>query len=171
MGRVTSTGDRMGAARLRATHARTSAPRTQGWDKTYCLQFVKPDFDEIHFFGDKTFQGGNDYEICVSADTLGHTVTGPGVCVGGGGAACAGETRCARARARANFHWPRPARRRRHYPPAARAGPGVSERASTAAKPHPHTPPLRGVITQRPAVTLHPLAVALLASITGRPVL
>ena len=87
MGRVTSTGDRMGAARLRATHARTSAPRTQGWDKTYCLQFVKPDFDEIHFFGDKTFQGGNDYEIFVSADTLGHTVTGPGVCVGGGGEA------------------------------------------------------------------------------------
>jgi hypothetical protein len=21
------------------------------------------DFDEIHFFGDKTFEGGNDYEI------------------------------------------------------------------------------------------------------------
>jgi hypothetical protein len=27
----------------------------QGWDKTYCLQFVEQDFDEIHFFGDKTF--------------------------------------------------------------------------------------------------------------------
>lgn len=27
----------------------------QGWDKTYCLQFVENDFDEIHFFGDKTF--------------------------------------------------------------------------------------------------------------------
>lgn len=27
----------------------------QGWDKTYCLQFVEKDFDEIHFFGDKTF--------------------------------------------------------------------------------------------------------------------
>ena len=97
---MTSTGDRMGAARLRATHARTSAPRTQGWDKTYCLQFVKPDFDEIHFFGDKTFQGGNDYEIFVSADTLGHTVTGPGVCVGGGGGMSGGDSVCTRARAR-----------------------------------------------------------------------
>ena len=28
----------------------------QGWDKTYCLQFVQDDFDDIHFFGDKTFQ-------------------------------------------------------------------------------------------------------------------
>lgn len=28
----------------------------QGWDKTYCLRFVKDDFDEIHFFGDKTFE-------------------------------------------------------------------------------------------------------------------
>ena len=33
-------------------------PVPQGWDKTYCLQFVKADFDEIHFFGDKTFQVG-----------------------------------------------------------------------------------------------------------------
>lgn len=28
----------------------------QGWDKTYCLQFVEKDFDTIHFFGDKTFE-------------------------------------------------------------------------------------------------------------------
>ena len=28
----------------------------QGWDKTYCLQFVEKDFDEIHFFGDKTYE-------------------------------------------------------------------------------------------------------------------
>ena len=48
-----------------------------GWDKTYCLRFVKDDFDEIHFFGDKTFEGGNDYEIFTSPDTIGHTVTGP----------------------------------------------------------------------------------------------
>ena len=27
----------------------------QGWDKTYCLQFVEEDFDVIHFFGDKTY--------------------------------------------------------------------------------------------------------------------
>jgi hypothetical protein len=33
-------------------------PVLQGWDKTYCLQFVKADFDEIHFFGDKTFKVG-----------------------------------------------------------------------------------------------------------------
>lgn len=28
-----------------------------GWDKRYCLQFVeKEGFDEIYFFGDKTYQ-------------------------------------------------------------------------------------------------------------------
>ena len=27
-----------------------------GWDKTFCLQFVEKDFDEIHFFGDKTYK-------------------------------------------------------------------------------------------------------------------
>lgn len=26
----------------------------KGWDKTFCLKYVKDDFDEIHFFGDKT---------------------------------------------------------------------------------------------------------------------
>jgi len=49
-----------------------------GWDKTYCLQYLKEnDFDEIHFFGDKTFLGGNDYEIFSSERTIGHTVTSP----------------------------------------------------------------------------------------------
>ncbi|KAL3781611.1 hypothetical protein ACHAWO_009605 [Cyclotella atomus] len=49
-----------------------------GWDKTYCLKFLKEDdFDEIHFFGDKTFEGGNDYEIFSSERTIGHTVTSP----------------------------------------------------------------------------------------------
>lgn len=33
-----------------------------GWDKTYCLRFLK-DYDEIYFFGDKTYEGGNDHEI------------------------------------------------------------------------------------------------------------
>jgi phosphomannomutase len=48
----------------------------QGWDKTYCLQFLQKDnFKEIHFFGDKTFKGGNDYEIFEDARTIGHTVT------------------------------------------------------------------------------------------------
>ena len=42
------------------THAAVSmliqCTYVQGWDKTYCLQFVEKDFDEIHFFGDKTFE-------------------------------------------------------------------------------------------------------------------
>lgn len=48
-----------------------------GWDKTYCLQYVTPEHDEIHFFGDKTFPGGNDHEIFESPLTVGHTVVGP----------------------------------------------------------------------------------------------
>ena len=49
-----------------------------GWDKTYCLRYLKvEDFDEVHFFGDKTFEGGNDYEIFTSERTIGHTVTSP----------------------------------------------------------------------------------------------
>ena len=36
----------------------------KGWDKTFCLNHIKDQkFKEIHFFGDKTFPGGNDYEI------------------------------------------------------------------------------------------------------------
>ena len=49
---------------------------SQGWDKTYCLQFLN-DFDRILFFGDKTFRGGNDYEIYSSNRTTGATVNGP----------------------------------------------------------------------------------------------
>ncbi|KAL6653033.1 hypothetical protein ACP70R_011958 [Stipagrostis hirtigluma subsp. patula] len=45
----------------------------QGWDKTYCLRYLE-EFQEIHFFGDKTYKGGNDYEIFVSDRTIGHTV-------------------------------------------------------------------------------------------------
>lgn len=49
-----------------------------GWDKTYCLQFVKDkNFKEIHFFGDKTYKGGNDYEIFNDERTIGHTVKSP----------------------------------------------------------------------------------------------
>ena len=29
----------------------------KGWDKTYCLQFVKDSYDRILFFGDKTMKG------------------------------------------------------------------------------------------------------------------
>ncbi|KAJ1442601.1 eukaryotic phosphomannomutase, partial [Ochromonadaceae sp. CCMP2298] len=50
----------------------------QGWDKTYCLGFIpEGEFDEIHFFGDKTFDGGNDFEIFTHARVQGHTVTSP----------------------------------------------------------------------------------------------
>ncbi len=35
----------------------------EGWDKTYCLQFVEDKYNQIYFFGDKTHLGGNDYEI------------------------------------------------------------------------------------------------------------
>lgn len=50
----------------------------QGWDKTYSLQFLdKDEFDEVHFFGDKTFEGGNDFEIFTHERTIGHTVVSP----------------------------------------------------------------------------------------------
>lgn len=45
-----------------------------GWDKTYCLQFVENDFDEISFFGDKTHPGGNDFEIFHDPRTKGYHV-------------------------------------------------------------------------------------------------
>ena len=49
-----------------------------GWDKTYSLKFLaEGDFDEVHFFGDKTFDGGNDFEIFAHERTIGHTVTSP----------------------------------------------------------------------------------------------
>lgn len=47
-----------------------------GWDKTYCLRHIRG-YDEIHFFGDKTTEGGNDYEIYESDLTVGHSVTCP----------------------------------------------------------------------------------------------
>ncbi|GME28400.1 Eukaryotic phosphomannomutase [Neofusicoccum parvum] len=57
----------------------------KGWDKTYCLQHIENeknlpdgvDFTTIHFFGDKTYEGGNDYEIFADSRTVGHTVTSP----------------------------------------------------------------------------------------------
>eukprot|EP00164_Ancoracysta_twista_P007793 GFYU01011131.1.p1 GENE.GFYU01011131.1~~GFYU01011131.1.p1 ORF type:complete len:263 (-),score=101.96 GFYU01011131.1:81-824(-) len=49
-----------------------------GWDKTYCLRHLaSSNYKEIHFFGDKTSPGGNDYEIFASDATIGHTVTSP----------------------------------------------------------------------------------------------
>jgi len=50
----------------------------KGWDKTFCLQFLEPcGFKNIHFFGDKTYKGGNDFEIYESQKTIGHTVKCP----------------------------------------------------------------------------------------------
>ena len=47
-----------------------------GWDKTFCLQFLPPaEYPTIHFFGDKTAEGGGDYELYEHERTLGHTVT------------------------------------------------------------------------------------------------
>ncbi|XP_067859284.1 phosphomannomutase 2 [Heptranchias perlo] len=49
-----------------------------GWDKRYCLGILESDnYKTIHFFGDKTLPGGNDYEIYSDARTIGHSVTSP----------------------------------------------------------------------------------------------
>lgn len=59
-----------------------------GWDKTFCLRHVEAEADTskgnsgvkyktIHFFGDKCFKGGNDYEIYEDSRTIGHSVTDP----------------------------------------------------------------------------------------------
>ena len=50
----------------------------KGWDKTFCLNHVNlEDFSEIHFFGDKTELGGNDFEIFSDSRTIGHCVKSP----------------------------------------------------------------------------------------------
>ena len=59
-----------------------------GWDKTYCLSHIAAeknppgggpgvDYTTIHFFGDKTYKGGNDYELYEDSRTVGHSVTNP----------------------------------------------------------------------------------------------
>lgn len=56
-----------------------------GWDKTYCLQHLESEakkpggiaYTTVHFFGDKTYEGGNDYEIYTDSRTIGHSVTSP----------------------------------------------------------------------------------------------
>jgi phosphomannomutase len=35
------------------------------------------EYKNIHFFGDKAFPGGNDYEIFSDERTVGHAVNGP----------------------------------------------------------------------------------------------
>ncbi len=47
-----------------------------GWDKRYCLRFLD-EYEEVHFFGDKTSIGGNDHEIFADERTIGHTVKNP----------------------------------------------------------------------------------------------
>lgn len=57
----------------------------KGWDKTYCLGHLEKEakkeggieYTTVHFFGDKTFKGGNDFEIYEDSRTTGHSVTGP----------------------------------------------------------------------------------------------
>ncbi|KAG8910514.1 Phosphomannomutase [Tulasnella sp. 418] len=50
----------------------------RGWDKTYALKHVENEgFEEIHFFGDKTYPGGNDYEIFTDNRVIGHSVKSP----------------------------------------------------------------------------------------------
>ena len=46
----------------------------QGWDKTYCLQFIDDKYKTIYFFGDKTTLGGNDYEIFNDSRVIGFNV-------------------------------------------------------------------------------------------------
>ncbi|XP_065359383.1 phosphomannomutase [Calliphora vicina] len=50
-----------------------------GWDKTYSLRYIEAHykFKEIHFFGDKTEPGGNDYEIFIDPRTISHKVQSP----------------------------------------------------------------------------------------------
>ncbi|CAG8972913.1 hypothetical protein HYALB_00001333 [Hymenoscyphus albidus] len=56
-----------------------------GWDKRFCLNHLeaeakKPggiEYTTIHFFGDKTAQGGNDYELYSDPRTIGHSVKNP----------------------------------------------------------------------------------------------
>lgn len=55
----------------------------KGWDKTYALQHVEAekkngvDYTTIHFFGDKCYEGGNDWEIFSDPRTVGHSVKSP----------------------------------------------------------------------------------------------
>ncbi|KAH9860545.1 Phosphomannomutase 1 [Plenodomus biglobosus] len=55
-----------------------------GWDKTYCLKHIEAEekrtgvvYKHIHFFGDKAYEGGNDWEIYSDERTIGHKVKNP----------------------------------------------------------------------------------------------
>lgn len=48
----------------------------RGWDKTFCLtRLPQNKFKEIHFFGDQTEIGGNDFEIFEHPLSIGHKVS------------------------------------------------------------------------------------------------
>ena len=51
----------------------------KGWDKTYCLQFIKEKgYDNIIFFGDNTYPGGADYDLAINEGvTRGVSVKNP----------------------------------------------------------------------------------------------
>ena len=48
-----------------------------GWDKSFALKYVEKEYDEIHFWGDKCYEGGNDFEIWKDERTIGHSVKNP----------------------------------------------------------------------------------------------
>ena len=49
----------------------------KGWDKSYCLKFIEGKYNRIIFFGDRTFKGGNDYELFNHKLTEGYAVNSP----------------------------------------------------------------------------------------------
>jgi len=50
----------------------------EGWDKRYAIKHLENEqISNIYFFGDKTFKGGNDYEIYSDPRTKGYSVTSP----------------------------------------------------------------------------------------------
>ncbi|KAI6652200.1 Phosphomannomutase-like [Oopsacas minuta] len=50
----------------------------EGWDKTFCLNILeKEGVKTIHFFGDRAYPGGNDYEAYMDDRTIGHKVKNP----------------------------------------------------------------------------------------------
>lgn len=59
-----------------------------GWDKRYCLRHLENEaklpggveYSTVHFFGDKTYKGGNDYELYEDPRTIGHSVLDPDDC-------------------------------------------------------------------------------------------
>ncbi|UKK00591.2 phosphomannomutase [Theileria orientalis] len=44
-----------------------------GWSKEFCVKFLSS-YNTIHFFGDMTHPGGNDYELFIHPRVIGHAV-------------------------------------------------------------------------------------------------